>query len=277
MPKKLTVLVTGATGNQGGRANALLKRGHNVIAFTRSPLSPAAQDLLSSGAKLAKGDLTDRASIEAAAKKGVDAIYGVTTFVEHGIQTEITQGINLVDVASKAGVHFVFSSVASANKNTGVPHFDSKWEIEKHILQSKMEYTIVAPVYFMENLINFGFDNLKKDIYASPLSPEKKLAQICLDDIANFVVLALENRPKFIRKRFDIASDNLTGIEVTDILSKCLSQKIQYIQIPMEDIRKQSPDLAKMYEWFEKTGYEADVLSLQRQFPEVHWHSLSDG
>ncbi len=150
----------GATGNQGGHvANALLKRGHNVVAFTRNPNSPPAKKLLNLGAKISTGDLSDIASIEKAAI-GVDAIFGVTTFMENGIDSEIAQGINIVDVARKINAHLVFSSVASANKNTGIPHFDSKWKIEKNIHQSDIEYTIVCPVYFMENLLTFGLENL---------------------------------------------------------------------------------------------------------------------
>ncbi len=274
MSNKLTVLVTGATGNQGGHvASKLLKNGHNVLAFTRSASSSAAKQLLSSGAKLITGDMTNPASLEAAAKN-VDAIFGMTSFLESGKEAEIIQGINLVDVARKTGAHLVFSSVASANKNTGIPHFDSKWEIEKHILQSRIEYTIIAPVYFMENLLSFGLESLKNDIYSTPLSPDKKLAQICLDDIANFAVLALENRAKFIRKRIDIASDSLTGIEAAECLSKSLGRKIQYAQTPIEVIQKYNPDLATMYKWFENTGFNVDINSLHRQYPEVHWRSF---
>lgn len=274
MANKLTVLVIGATGKQGGHvANALLKRGHKVVAFTRTPSSPHAQNLLHLGAKILAGDLSDIASIEKAAI-GVDAIFGVTTFMENGIDNEITQGINIVDVARKTNAHLVFSSIASANKNTGIPHFNSKWEIEKHILQSRIEYTIVCPAYFMENLLTYGFENLKNSVYASPLTPERKLAQVCLDDIANFVVLALENRPKFIRKRIELVSDNLTGNEVVDILSKEFGKQIQYTQTPLEMIKQYNADLATMFEWFEKTGYDIDMTALHRQYPEVHWHTF---
>ncbi|MHB1948604.1 MAG: NmrA/HSCARG family protein [Gammaproteobacteria bacterium] len=274
MPKKPTILVTGATGNQGGHvARLLLRKEYHVVAMTRSKESPAAKNLQSLGAKLVVGDLTDRASLEKAIH-GVDAIFGMTTFKEGGVEVEVQQGINLVEVAHKANLRLIFSSVASANKETGVPHFNSKWEIEKHILQSRIEYTIIGPVYFMENLLTFGLEGLKSGIYASPLKPETRLAQVCLDDLANFVFLILENRAKFIRKRIDIASDVLTGAQVVEVLSKALNEEIKYVQTPIEKVREQSKDIATMYEWFEKVGFDVDIDALHRQYPEVHWHTF---
>lgn len=46
MSQARTVLVTGATGKQGGAAaRSLLARGHEVAALTRTPGSPAALEL----------------------------------------------------------------------------------------------------------------------------------------------------------------------------------------------------------------------------------------
>lgn len=268
--------MTGATGNQGGHvARLLMRKGFSVVALTRSPASPAAKDLQSLGAKIALGDQSNLASLEKAIK-GVDAIFGMTTFKENGLEAEIQQGINLVELAHKANRRLIFSSVASANKQTGVPHFDSKWEIEKHLLQSRIEYTILGPAYFMENIINFGLPALKTGVYATPLSPERRLAQICLDDLANFVALILDNPAKFIRKRIDIASDNLTGNQVVEVLTRTLKENIQYTQTPMEQVKAYSPELAIMYEWLEKTGFDVDTDALHRHYPEVHWHTFEE-
>ena len=79
MSNKLTVLVTGATGKQGGAvARLLLKKGHHVRAFTRKPDSLAAQELKRLGAELATGNFEDRASVERAAKS-TDAIFAMST------------------------------------------------------------------------------------------------------------------------------------------------------------------------------------------------------
>ena len=76
--------------------------------------------------------------------------------------------------AKAAGVHLVFTSVGSANRQTGVPHFDSKYEVEKHIAKVGVRATILAPVAFMENLF-FIREQLAKGTYASALSPTRTM------------------------------------------------------------------------------------------------------
>src|SRR4029077_14798391 len=144
MSQSKLVLVTGATGNQGGACvDALLTRGHQVRALTRKSASPAAQGLRERGVEIAVGDFTDRDSVVRAAR-GVDAVYAMSTPYEQGAEKEIAQGITITDAAEAAGVaHLTYSSVASANRATGVSHFDGKYEVEKHVQASGVPYTIV--------------------------------------------------------------------------------------------------------------------------------------
>jgi uncharacterized protein YbjT (DUF2867 family) len=270
---RTTVLVFGATGQQGGHvARLLLNKGHSVHAVTRNADSAAARQLAKLGAKIVTGDLNDRASIESAVD-AVDAIFAMSTPFEAGMEAETGQGITLADVAKAKGKYFVYTSVGSANKNTGIPHFESKWKVEQHIAKIGAEAAIIAPVYFMENAIAFGKQQLKEGLYATPLPPERKLAQIALDDIAGFAVLALENKGRFVRKRIDLASDDLPGARVAEILSEVIGKPIKYFQVPIENIRKTSEDLAKMYQWFERVGYSVDTAALRRHYPEAGWHS----
>ncbi len=270
---RIKVLVIGATGKQGGHvARLLLKKGHNVHAFTRKAGSPAACELAKLGAKIIIGDLSDRASVERAVE-GVDAIFAMSTPFEAGMEAETKQGITVADAAKAKGKYLVYTSVGSANRNTGIPHFDSKWKVEQHMAKIGVETAIIAPVYFMENVITFGSQQLKEGLYATPLRPDRKLAQIALDDIAGFAVLALANKGRFVGKRIDLASDDLTGAQVAAILSQVIGKPIKYFQVPIENIRKMSEDLAKMYEWFERVGYSVDTTALRREYPEVGWHT----
>src|SRR5688572_21196625 len=128
-----TILVTGATGQQGGAlARLLLEKRRNVRALTRRADSPAASELRGHGAELAIGDFDDRASLERA-MRGVDAVYLMATPFGAGIEAEVRQGTTAADVAADAGVrHLVYSSVSDADRQTGIPHFDSKYAIERH-------------------------------------------------------------------------------------------------------------------------------------------------
>lgn len=269
----INVLVTGATGKQGGHvARLLLTRGHNVHAFTRVADSPAARKLAKLGAKIVTGDLSDRASVGRAVE-GADAIFAMSTPFEAGIEAETKQGLTVADAAKAKGKYLVYTSVGSANKNTDIPHFDSKWRVEQHIVKIGAEATIIAPVYFMENVIAFGKQQLQEGFYATPLRSARKLAQVALDDIATFAVLTLENKGRFIGKRIDLASDDLTGGQVAEILSRIIGKPIKYFQVPDENIRRMTEDMAKMYEWFERIGYSVDTAALRRDYPEVGWHT----
>src|SRR5260370_20264443 len=76
----------------------------------------------------------------------------MSTPFESGATTETREGINIVRAASAVGVsHLVYSSVAGADRATGIPHFDSKFEVEKELRRSGVPVTIVAAVFFMEN------------------------------------------------------------------------------------------------------------------------------
>lgn len=269
----MNVLVTGATGKQGGHvARLLLKRGHSVHAFTRAADSPAARKLAELGAKIVPGDLSDRASIERAVE-GTDAIFAMSTPFEAGMEAETKQGVTVADAAKAKGKYLVYTSVGSANKNTGIPHFDSKWRVEQHIVKIGAEATIIAPVYFMENVIAFGRQQLQEGVYASPLRAARKLAQVALEDIASFAVLTLENKGRFIGKRIDLASDDLTGGHVAEMLSRSIGKPITYVQVPDENIRRMPEDMVKMYAWFERVGYSVDTAALRRDYPEVGWHT----
>jgi len=272
---KLAVLVTGATGKQGGAvARRLIERGHRVRAFTRNAESPAAKALVSLGAELAVGKLEDRAALDRALG-GIDAVFSMGTPFEAGMAAETQQGVTVADAAKAAGAYLVYTSVGSADKKTGIPHFDSKYAVEKHIREIGAKAAIIAPVYFMDNALAFTRDQMRGGIYATPLTPGRRLAQIALADIAACAVAALENGDRFAGTRHDLAGDDVSGDEAVEILSRVTGKKFNYFQVPMDMIRKQmGEDGAIMYEWFERVGYSFDRAALAREFPGVEWHTF---
>src|SRR5882724_2443947 len=169
MAKALIVVVTGSTGKQGGAvARSLLERGHEVRAVTRDLNSSQAKSLAKAGATLVAASLEDTAAITKALE-GATSLFAMTT-PSGGTDAEIRQGVAAADAAKAAGVHLVFTSVGSANRRTGIPHFDSKYEVEKHIAKIGARATILAPVFFMENIF-FGKEQLAKSIYGMALPP----------------------------------------------------------------------------------------------------------
>ena len=278
MTTKRSVLVTGATGQQGGAvAHALLSKGHVVRALTRKPDSAAARHLASAGAHVVVGALEDAASIVEAAS-GVDTMFLMGNSYEAGYEAETSQGINASDAAKAAGVgHLIYSSVADANKKTGIPHFESKYLVEQHIAGLGIPYTISAPVAFMENIVApWSIGALRQGTYAFALPPRRVLQLISLADIGAFVAALAERREQVFGKRFDIAGDEISGEEQANILSQAIGRNINYQEIPIAAARQQSEDAARMFEWFDRCGYDADMAALHREFPEVRWHSFAD-
>jgi len=274
MGQKLVVVVTGATGQQGGAVvKSLLERGHTVRAVTRDTDSAKARELAKRGVALVRASLEDTAELTKALV-GATSLFAMTTPFGVGTRAETRQGISAANAAKAAGVHLVFTSVGSANRQTGVPHFDSKYEIEKHIAKIGVRATILAPVYFMEN-IYFGREQLAKGIYATPLSSTKQLAQVALADIGAVAVRLLEDPRRFAGKRFDLAGDDLTGDDVVGVLSRVTGRQFSYFQVPLDVIRQRmGEDAAKMYEWFERVGYAVDHAALRREFPDVAFHDF---
>ena len=274
MSQKLTVVVMGATGQQGGAVvKSLLERGHEVRAVTRSTDSAKARNLAAAGVTLVRASFEDTAALTKALE-GATSLFAMTTPFEEGTQADTRQGISAADAAKAAGVHLVFNSIGSANRQTGIPHFDSKYEVEKHIDKIGIRATVLAPVYFMENLY-FGREQLAKGVYATPLPPIRRLAQVAVADIGTVAVRLLEDPARFAGKRFDLGGDELTGNDIVAILSRVTGRPFTYFQVPLDVIRQRmGEDGAKMYEWFDRVGYTVDRAALRREFPDVAFHDF---
>src|SRR5437868_7346181 len=130
--KPQTIFVAGATGKQGSAVTkSLLRKGFNVKALARNPVSAPAQVLEKLGAEIVTGDLNDTASF-ADHLKTADGLFCVLTF-KNGVDIEIKQGFTLADLARQYNVkHFLYSSAMAAGLHTGIPHWESKFKIENH-------------------------------------------------------------------------------------------------------------------------------------------------
>lgn len=264
-----TILVAGATGKQGGAvARHLLSNGWAVRALTRNPESNSAKVLGKLGAEIIKGDLNDLSSLDRAVM-GVYGVFSVQTFMGHGPEGETQQGINLADASKSAKVsHFVYSSVGSANRSTGIPHFESKWKVEQYLRNTGLETTIFRPVYFMENLMMpDSRQSILNGTLAMGIAPGKRLQMIAVDDIGEFVSRAFDSPEDYLGKEIDLAGDELNGPEMANEFGEVLGSHVAYVQTPIEQIRAFSEEWAIMTEWFNTTGYSADIAFLRKIHP----------
>jgi uncharacterized protein YbjT (DUF2867 family) len=256
------IVVTGATGHQGGAtARELLAKGHKVRAMTRKPDSPAAKELAKLGAQVVAADLDDSPSLERALT-GAWGAYAVQNTWEAGVEGEEQQGLRFADVARKAGIQqYVYASVASAHRHTGIPHFDNKWRVEERVRALDFpSYTIIRPVFFMENFFLPSFlSGIQQGQLAVALSPTTVLQMIAVSDIGKYGAWAFENHAALNGRGIDIAGDQLTMKQTAEIISRSAMREVNFVQVPIAEVRRFSEDYALMLEWFDRVGYDADI------------------
>lgn len=270
-----TVLVTGATGNQGGAvARALLNRHMKVRAFVRDPAKPKAQALAKLGAELIRGDLGDADSLLEAVR-GVDSVFVLTTPYAPGasIDSEVRLGRQIIDVLKQTQVsHVVYSSVSDADRHTGIPHFESKADAEGYLAGAGLPVTVTAPVYFSNNvLFPSNLATMKQGLFRQALPSERKLQLVSLGEIGRFNAEVLARGPALAGRRINYAGDELSPAQMSAALARASGREMSFESQPVAELRAFSEDFALMYEWFDRVGYSADIPALRREFPEVGW------
>lgn len=257
-----SILVTGATGQQGGAtARALLAGGHQVYAMTRTPDSDAARALAEAGAHLVQADLDDEASLRAALE-GKWGVFALQNTWEAGVEREEEQGKRIARLAREAGVrHYVYASVGSAHRDTGIPHFDNKARVEEVVRDLGFpSWVILRPVFFMENLASPWFKPyIDEGTLALGMSGDRKLQMVAVRDIGEYGRMAFERHEELNGREIDFAGDALTPVETAARLSEATGREVTHFQVPLEEVRKGSEDFALMLEWFDAVGYDADI------------------
>jgi uncharacterized protein YbjT (DUF2867 family) len=264
-----TILVTGATGNQGGAvARELLASGHKVRAMTRTPEGVAAGALAAQGAEIVQGDLDNAASLEQALA-GAWGVFAVQNTWEAGVEREEEQGKRLADLARRQGVqHYVYSSVGSAHRSTGIPHFDNKWRVEEVVRSLGFpSHVILRPVFFMENWLSPWFKpGIDQGKLMVGLQPDTALQMIAVEDIGRYGRLAFERHQELNGQAIDIAGDELTMPQTAAVLSEVTGRTITFEPVPLEQVRQFSEDFALMLEWFDAVGYNADIPAQEARY-----------
>jgi uncharacterized protein YbjT (DUF2867 family) len=263
------VLVTGATGNQGGAViDHLLahEASFDVRGLTRDASSDAAAALEERGVTVQEGDLEAPESFRAHVADA-DAVFAVTNFWTAGYDAQVEQGTNLADVAAEEGVdQFVFSGVGSHEQDTGVPHFDSAWEVEEYAQDLDLPLTTLQPVFFYQNLEAFAEDILEGTL-ALPLAEGVSLQMVDVDDVGHAAAVALANPDEFVGERYDLAGDEATLAETAAVLSDVTGVDVDAHHVPIEDAYEDfGEEFTVMCEWFNDVGYDADIDALEETF-----------
>jgi uncharacterized protein YbjT (DUF2867 family) len=277
-----TILVVGATGAQGGSvARNLLARGKFAVrVLTRNPESEKAQALRALGAEVVKGDLDDRASLDAALQ-GVDGVFGVTNFWEHFAHEEV-HGRNLVEAVAAAKVkHFIFSTLPPIAKETGgalkSPHFDIKAEHEELARSLGIPSTFIHVPFYFENFLYFFPPRPAGDgsfQFGFPQG-DRPLAAMSVEDVGRVVAPMFEQPEQWIGKVVKPAGDEIPASEYAAIMSRTTGADIRFAHVPRETFAALgfpgAEDLADMFEYYRLhiPSRVNDIASCRARAPEL--------
>ena len=273
-PTSGTIAVFAATGSQGGAVtDALLAHGAQVRALLRDTTTDKAKSLASRGVELAQVDVHDPATL-ATALEGVVAFWFMTT-PPGGMQDadtagETAQGIALADAAAEARVpHIVFNSVGGAERDSHVPHFDSKRLVEQHLAALGVNTTVIRPVFFMDNFHWFAPTTEGGELVLRlPLPDGIPLQMIAVRDIGAIAAQALLD-PSAVPAEIEIAGDELTGSEIAAAFATRTCMPARYDALPISAMDGQS-DMQAMFRWFAETpAYQGDLDAVRQLAPEA--------
>ncbi|OTA94704.1 hypothetical protein M434DRAFT_20726 [Hypoxylon sp. CO27-5] len=290
------LLITGATGNQGGAViNALLSRDPNqftILAVTRDAKSSNANRLLqkSPSIKLVQGDLDNVPQLFREARKvhpsPIWGVYSVQISLGKGVtlESEVAQGKALIDESIKAGVtHFVYSSVerggddASWDNPTPIPHFQSKYHIERYLRDvtgpempgASMGWTILRPVAFMDNLA----PGMPTKVFLAALHNHlgnKPMQWIATSDIGVFAVKAFSEPERWKRRAVGLAGDELTWEQLSASFSNATGSPVPVTYWFLGSVLTYIvTEVSLMIGWFASDGYKADVVARRKDHPEL--------
>ena len=284
-----TLLITGATGKQGGAViNALIASPSTppvtILALTRNPDSAAAKALIakSPAIKLVTGDLDNPAAIFTSAGISIWGVFSVQVFRpgHAGAEREERQSKALVDAALENGVkHFVYSSVdrhgeRSDSDPTNVPQFATKYHNEKYLQEksvgTNMAWTILRPVAFMENF-NPGFvGKVSAALWKSAIPPTKPVQLIATADIGFFAVQAFLHSEEYNGRVLSLAGDELTFPQAEMVFKEKMGKELpRTFGIVAWVLLKAVKEIGLMFKWLADVGSAADIFELRRMHPDL--------
>jgi uncharacterized protein YbjT (DUF2867 family) len=252
-----TVLVTGATGQQGGAVvRHLLAAGFSIRTLVRNPESAASQALAQKGVQVVPGDFGQPESLRRA-MIGVDRVFSVQPFLRGKSYLEVQWGKDVADAAANEGVsHFVYTSVLGAGSAPDVPHFAGKAEIEGHIQSTRMPHTILQPGGFMENLLMpVVLKGISKGKLTTPNKVDSPQPLIAVDDIGAIAAKVFALPGEYIGKKIPLVGEVISTRNQAETLARVLGRPIRPGQLPGIVVRVfLGRDLLRMFRWIDTSS-----------------------
>ncbi len=250
------IFVTGITGNQGSAvAKHLLEQNNSVIGLTRNANSKKAKQLKAKGVTIIEGDMNNPESYESVLNQA-DGIFLVQALQRK--DKEIQQGKRFIDAIKPDNkTHLVYASVLGADLDTAVPHFESKFELEKYIKSKNINYSILRPASFYENNLHPRVvSDILKGKYISPLHKKCKQQMIGVDDIGKIAATLFLNKEKYNNKTISVATDEWQISDIPQVFSEVINKPVKYKKLPgIITLLAMGKDLSKMFKYMNQNDF----------------------
>ncbi|KIF66018.1 NmrA family protein [Streptomyces sp. AcH 505] len=268
-----TVVVLGATGQQGGSVAAALRAdGWSVRAVVRDVSNHRARSLSAAGVEPVRGDLSDPESLRAAFS-GAHGVFSVQpnsgqAGADVTNEDEVRFGTAVADIAERSGIdHLVYSSAVTAGSTTGVDHLDTKNRIETHVRKLDIASTVIRPATFMELLVTpeMGLDGGHLSFL---MRPDQAMQFIAVRDIGRIVAAVFGSPDRYAGRTVEIAGDALTGNALAEHLTQAAGRTITYSRLPAT-LMAQDEVLAKLAALVDdgRLAGNANLDALRAEFP----------
>ena len=275
VPMNGPVLVTGATGRQGGAvARHLLGLGVPVRALTRNAASERARRLATAGAEVVAGDLDDAASLRPAVD-GVRGVFSVQDYWQAGAEGEVRQARRLAEASARAGVDvFVQSTMATAATAPPaaprVEHFETKREAERVVDGLGLPRVFLGTVYFMDNVLDPDMGGGRTfPALAGTLDADTPLDMVAVDDLGAVAARVLAAPDPYLGGRVDVAGDRLTVAEMKAAYGRATGERPKRWRIPSWGLRLVAREFYEQLVWHNAVNFAFDHAEARRIWPEM--------
>jgi uncharacterized protein YbjT (DUF2867 family) len=225
------VLVVGAAGRFAGHVvSALAERGFTVRGLARNEAS-AAKARANGAAQIALGDLGDPQSLDAAVRGVVGVFHIGPAFSPH----EAEFGLNMVRAARVGGVKkFVFSSVIQPTY-AKLSNHASKIPVEEALFESGLDYTILRPTNFLQNLASAWPAVVANGSFGEPFPKTAAVARVDYRDVAEAAAMAFID-DRLSHGAFDLcAGGSPTREDIVRDMSEVLGRPITALEPEFDD------------------------------------------
>jgi uncharacterized protein YbjT (DUF2867 family) len=270
-----TIVVTGATGLQGGAvARHLLADGWHVRGLTRDAASEKARALAASGAEVVQGDMGDAASL-APIFAGAYGVYSVQNPYIGGPEAEVRQGRTVAEVAAESGVrHLVYGSAGIGREATGVPSWETKLRVEAHMRALRLPLTVLRPMAFMELMTDRKFfpPLAAWRVMPATMGWSRPVGWIGADDLGAVAAKAFAAPEEFIGKDLALAADVQSLDECRAIYREVMGRGPRRYPMPawlFGHFGFVGRDLTAMWRWLRTGDIDLDVASARAILPDA--------